>query len=503
MANNQNVVEDALYQIRNLEETLQENAKGILQSTMSEEIKQLVKESLKESKKDEEIDEQDEPVTGGEAEMDTETEVEDEDMDDDMEADAEMEMDTEDSDMEGEDEVEDVDMEGDEMEDEETIDMTGASDAEVLRVFKAMGDNDGIVVKKEGENIHFTDGDNEYMIHLGESEEDMNETIYEIEMDEEDDMMEMEDDMMEMEDDMMEYDMMEMEDDMMEMEDDMMEMDDEMMEMENEFDMDGIMESIKKSVKPKGVGIGKGPKFSYDKKPNMGGGFNEKRKEAFGKGTKAMGTGKAKFEYKEEKEWGGNKGDYKRSKGHKVGDKDGHYKDYEKKETKEAVRTNSYPRANKVGNRKGSNQNVNRQEIRVRPNTRVNEEVQLLKNKNDEYKKALDVFRTKLNEVAVFNSNLAYATRLFTEHSTTKQEKVNILRRFDNVESLKESKNLYRVIKNELNSTGSSSEQKITESIERTVNKTVETGSAVNLIESKTYENPQFLRMKDLMGKIK
>jgi len=85
------------------------------------------------------------------------------------------------------------------------------------------------------------------------------------------------------------------------MEDDMME--DDMMEMENEFDMDGIMESIKKSVSPKGVGIGKGPKFSYDKKPNMGGGFNEKRKEAFGKGTKAMGTGKAKFEYKEEKEW--------------------------------------------------------------------------------------------------------------------------------------------------------------------------------------------------------
>jgi hypothetical protein len=510
MANNQNVVEDALYQIRNLEETLQENAKGILQSTMSEEIKQLVKESLKESKNDEEIDEQDEPVTGGEAEMDTETEMDDEEMDDDMEVDAEMEMDDEDYEMEDEDEVEDVEMGAeDEMGDEETIDMTGASDAEVLRVFKAMGDNDGIVVKKEGENtVHLTDGDNEYMIQLGESEEDMNETIYEIEMDEEDYTMED----YTMEDDMMEDDMMgdyTMEDDMMEddmMEDDTMEdytMEDDMTSMEEEFDMDGIMESIKKSVSPKGVGIGKGPKFSYDKKPNMDGGFNEKRKEAFGKGTKAMGTGKAKFEYKEEKEWGGNKGDYKRSNGHKVGEKDGHFKDYEKKETKEAVRTNSYPRANKVGNRKGSDQNVNRKEIRQRPNTRVNEEVQLLKNKNDEYKKALDVFRTKLNEVAVFNSNLAYATRLFTEHSTTKQEKVNILRRFDNVESLKESKNLYRSIKDELNSGGSSSEQKLTESIERTVNRTVETGSSANLIESKTYENPQFLRMKDLMGKIK
>ena len=505
MANNQNVVEDALYQIRSLEETLQENAKGILQSTMSEEIKQLVKESLKESKNDEEIDEQDEPVAGGEAEMDTETEMDDEEMDDDMEVDAEMEMDDEDYEMEDEDEVEDVEMGAeDEMGDEETIDMTSASDAEVLRVFKAMGDNDGIVVKKEGENtVHLTDGDNEYMIQLGESEEDMNETIYEIEMDEEDYTMED----YTMEDDMMEDDMMgdyTMEDDMME--DDTMEdytMEDDMTSMEEEFDMDGIMESIKKSVSPKGVGIGKGPKFSYDKKPNMDGGFNEKRKEAFGKGTKAMGTGKAKFEYKEEKEWGGNKGDYKRSNGHKVGEKDGHFKDYEKKETKEAVRTNSYPRANKVGNRKGYDQNVNRKEIRQRPNTRVNEEVQLLKNKNDEYKKALDVFRTKLNEVAVFNSNLAYATRLFTEHSTTKQEKVNILRRFDNVESLKESKNLYRSIKDELNSGGSSSEQKLTESIERTVNRTVETGSSANLIESKTYENPQFLRMKDLMGKLK
>ena len=28
-----------------------------------------------------------------------------------------------------------------------------------------------------------------------------------------------------------------------------------------------------------------------------------------------------------------------------------------------------------------------------------------------------------LNEVAVFNSNLAYATRLFTEHSTIKTRK--------------------------------------------------------------------------------
>ena len=288
----------------------------------------------------------------------------------------------------------------------------------------------------------------------------------------------------------------------------MMEMDDmEMMEMDDE-DFDSVMESVKKAIKTKGVGIGKGPKFSYDKKPNMNGGFNSKRKEAFGKGTKAMGTGKAKFEYKEEKQWGGNKGDYKRSKGQKLGDVKGHYKDYEgkkhqtkKAETKEASRT--LGNGSKDGSRGLRKARLNNRNMEFNPfNLSESNEINTLREKNEEYRKALDVFRTKLNEVAVFNSNLAYSTRLFTEHSTTKQEKINILKRFDNVESLKESKNLYRTIKNELGN-GVSTENSINESIERTVNKTVSTGSSANLIESKTYENPQFLRMKDLMTKIK
>lgn len=544
MSYNKNVVEEALFQIKNLEETLQENAKGILQSTMSEEIKQLVKESLKEQD-DEEIDE---PTP----------EADDEEMlmgDDEMEmGDDEMDMDDEEMDMDDEE----MDM------DDETIDLTGASDDEVLRVFKAMGDEDGIIVKKEGDNIHLTDGEDEYMIQLGESdfadididaeeydemdeemdfEMDDEETIYEIEMEDssydglsEDEEMygdadvDFEGDLYEMDDDSEEFDLeegmfggnkhdfkrrhghkmgdvdghykdyemseeMDFEEDEIEMFEDMDFEEDEIemaegMDYEEEDEIDSVMEavkkSLKKSVKPKGVGIGRGPKFSYDKKPNMDGGFNEKRKEAFGKGTKAMGTGKAKFEYKE--------GD----------DKQGKNTTVKKMETKEASRT--YGNGSKSGRglrkAKTNNRNYEYNPFKI-SESRSNEEVQLLREKNEEYKKALDVFRTKLNEVAVFNSNLAYATRLFTEHSTTKQEKINILRRFDNVESLKESKNLYRSIKGELTTTGSSSEQKLTESIERTVNKTVETGSSVNLIESKTYENPQFLRMKDLMGKIK
>jgi hypothetical protein len=57
---------------------------------------------------------------------------------------------------------------------ESPIDLTGASDEEILKVFKAMGEDDGIIVKKDGENVHLSDenSDVEYLVKLGESEED-------------------------------------------------------------------------------------------------------------------------------------------------------------------------------------------------------------------------------------------------------------------------------------------------------------------------------------------
>jgi hypothetical protein len=88
---------------------------------------------------------------------------------------------------------------------------------------------------------------------------------------------------------------------------------------------------------------------------------------------------------------------------------------------------------------------------------------------------------------------------LFTEHSTTKKEKINILRRFDSVESLKESKQLYKTVKDELSKVEGKS---INESVETKLNNQMSSGSSTSLIESKTYENPQFLRIKDLMAKM-
>lgn len=498
MEKNKSLVEDTILQIKNLEDLVAENAQGILSTTMSKEISELVKESLKEQ--DDDVEDEIE---------DTDVEMDDTEMEDDeMDSEEEVDIDTDNFDM-------DMDMD---MSDEPVIDMTGEENPdEVLRVFQLMGPDDEIVVKKDDSgNINLKDNKNntEYMI-VGESEEDdfdmdfsyeddeddvtdiidkafssdemdesweeeeeevvyemedeeeeeEEEIVYEVEMDDE----ELEESWNEEEEEEEEivYEIEMDEEEEMDFEDD-----DEDMEMEN-YDLDSVMESM--SVKPKGSGIGK-PKFKYDAKPNQGQGFKTKMKQ----GPKTMGTGKAKFEYKE---------------GENSGDKLGKNKMVKKTETKEASRT--YGNGSKSG--RGLRKAITPNRNLTFENTN-NKEVQILREKNEEYRKALNLFRDKLNEVAVFNSNLAYATRLFTEHTTTKQEKINILKRFDDVQSIKESKNLYRTIKQEL---GSTTSKPMNESMDRALNSTPTNGSAVNLIESKTYENPQFMRMKDLMSKLK
>jgi hypothetical protein len=484
MQETKNLVEEALIQMRNVEEVIAENAKGILASTMKEEISQLVKESLSEQETEDEV------------EMDTELDMVD--MDDEVDNDEE-EIGMDDMGMD------DIGMS--DMEDEDTIDLSNASDEEILKIFKSMSEEDGIIVKKDGKDVHITDTDEdvEYIVKLDESEDmEFNE-----ELDEEDTDLdavlsalgldeEMDNEMSE-EDDEVVYEIeMSDEDGMME------EYDEDMDDSEEDEDMnseDYHLEEAKMTVKPKGVGMGN-PKFKYGKTlPKKG--FDEKKKE----GPKTMGTGKAKFEFKEgemEENYGSKKHEYKRKDvdgvEKKAGEKKGHYKDYEKEETKEAARTYGMGSKEGRGLRKGitNNRNYNYTNNGVKVES-VDTEMKVLREKNEEYRKALNVFREKLNEVAVFNSNLAYATRLFTEHSTTKKEKINILRRFDSVESLKESKQLYKTIKDEL---GHVDTKNINESVDKVVNNSMSSGSSQNLIESKTYENPQFLRIKDLMSKI-
>ena len=371
------------------------NAKGILASTMKQELNDLLKESMEEEeeetpvaddevamdeqpKPDEEEDDMSDPDADAEGEEnDDETSISDEPSDDEED---ELEMPADDeSDMDADD-LTSMDDDSSMDSDDDMLDMTDASDEEVLKVFKAMSDEDGIVVKKDGNMIDFKDGEDEYIIKLDQDEtpapdfgdqemaEDWNAAGAKPE-----------------EDELAEED-----------------------ETVYEIDLDG------------------------DDEEEM------PAKEV---------------------------------------------------EATEAART----QANDVrgeGPRQGMKYKAGRHEM--------NEEVTNLKKQNAEYKKALILFKDKLNEVAVFNANLAYATRLFTENSTTKNEKLNILKRFDSISTITESKNLYTSIKTELDT-----KKPVTESVSDKITSTPSSSSSDVLSESKVYEAPQFTRMRDLMKKIK
>jgi hypothetical protein len=391
------ILEQALLQVQTLEEAVKQNAKGILASTMKEELKDLLKESLEEEEETEvEVDEQ--------PETDENPEEEEDDMSDDDATADDSENDT-DLDNEPNKDIEGLDSEDDGeededlalppaeegSEDEDVMDMTGASDEEVLKVFKAMKPEDGIVVKKDGNNIEFGDGEDDYIIKLDDEMESDSEFNAEPEFGTE-------------EDEFSEMDMM----------GDDMETEEEETIYEIEIDEEEEEEEEEEEV-------AEGDEMEI--------------------------------------------------------------------EATEAART--YGNDVRTPANQGKKYKAGRHEM--------NEEVEKLKKQNSEYKKALVLFKDKLNEVAVFNANLAYATRLFTEHSTTKQEKLNILKRFDSVSTMNESKGLFNTIKAELGT-----KTTVTESVVEKISNTPSTSSSQQVLaEAKAYENPQFKRMKDLMGKIK
>jgi len=396
------ILEQALLQVQTLEEAVKANAKGIIASTMKQELNDLLKESMEEEDEEKSEKEMTSPNEGDENDMSEQSDEDDEtpDNDDDepskdiegMDSEDEMsfggEMETEDE-MDSEDEMSFGGEMGseDEMDSEDVLDMTGASDDEVLKVFRAMKPEDGVIVKKDGDDISMSTDSDEFIIKL----DDEGET----EMDE-----------------------------MMSGED---------LSEEEETHMEEMMSDDEETV--------------YE------------------------------IELDEEES-----------------DEDSEEETHEG-DMEEAARTKWNPHGDKGGmNRAGI-----KSKKMFKAGSSINEEIQTLKKQNDEYKKALVLFKDKLNEVAVFNANLAYATQLFTEHSTTKQEKINILKRFDSISTLKESKNLYKTIKTELDT-----KKPVTESVVEKITTTPKSSSDQKVLsESKAYENPQFKRMKDLMSKIK
>ena len=478
------IIEEALLEAKSLEDALKANTKEMLATHMKQEIESIVESSLKvkdeESKndivegsdektevpvlKEQEEDEESEELVLIDAGEDSEEDAEDAEAD---ELELDLDLDALADDLEdAEEEIEVAELPIDlDLGDDEELDLTGASDEEVIAVFKKMGDEDEVEVIKDEDGIHLTDNETGAEYYIKESEE-----VYE---------------------------------------------DDELCE--GGGCGDDVSEEIVYEIEldeEKPYGMNKGDKFhrhdvdGVEKEAGEYGAYNE--------GDDPM----------EETHYGMNKGDkFHRHDVDGVEKEAGEYGAYmeevvdldeEDEITEDKTQNNKQSGpygggrqrygGQKAGTAYANENRKSRKPLSERRRTPKNagkvadskivKEYKELKKKNEEYKEALKVFKNKLNEVALFNTNLAYVNRLFTEHSTTKTEKMEILKKFDGAESIKESKNIYKTVKGELDT-----KTPITESVENKVNKTVKSSKS-DLNESTAYVDPQITAIKDLMKRI-
>ena len=120
---------------------------------------------------------------------------------------------------------------------------------------------------------------------------------------------------------------------------------------------------------------------------------------------------------------------------------------------------------------------------------KINEEI-------EEYKNTLMLFRDKLKENAVLNNNLAKYVKIVTENATTKDEKLDILKRFSNeANTIEDGNKLYESIKNELNKKETPSLQ-----IDKQYNVTTTPKQQVN--EQIIYQSSDLKETIDLMNRI-
>jgi len=124
-------------------------------------------------------------------------------------------------------------------------------------------------------------------------------------------------------------------------------------------------------------------------------------------------------------------------------------------------------------------------------------EAKALKAKATEMAGTLQEQRKMLGKVVVFNTNLTNVTRLFTEHATTKEEKRTIIERFDEeVSNIQESKKLFKSIEKELGN-----KKPMSESVEGKFSKELSSGKS-QLNETTAYADQGTKRIIDLMSRV-
>jgi len=478
------IIEEALLDANRIQEALNSNTKEILRSVAREEIDGLVKESLQEDDYEEEDVEDTEELDLADAS--------DDEVAGDEAGEEELELDAASDDYEeaGMDDTEDSEMNygGEEESGEDyEMDMTGASDEDVISVYKKLSGDDEIEVVSDNE-VHIKDpvSGSEYHVKLGGDEEATEELAPEMELGLETGV-----------------------------EDEYAD------ETETEVPYEeGLGESVVYEVTleeevseneeiTEETSIGataKGKPRTANSDVTMG-------NEATAPNTGNIDGQKAPVGNENEDNWagdnlqGGFDDDGENGSGDNHADhimEDETIEENEETVTEEDEVTEAeevVDETKKVGGKVkyvGTAHTNEKLEETVAKYNNLLAESKQLKQENSEFRGALKKFRTMLGETVVFNTNLTNVTRLFTEHSTTKVEKEAIIARFDNeVSTIKESKRLYKTIASEL-----SKKTPMNEAIENKISK--EAGSSVSkqLNENTAYVDASTQRIMDLISRV-
>lgn len=153
---------------------------------------------------------------------------------------------------------------------------------------------------------------------------------------------------------------------------------------------------------------------------------------------------------------------------------------------------NGHERERRHRNRTGVNPTMNK------TNESVIRELEALQNENKQLKQIAETMRDRLNEAVVINSSLGKIIKLVTENTTTRDEKINIVNRFNDVQSVKESNQLYESISKELKNA-----HPINNTVDNAVNgEMLAESKKQNVVETQLYESDDLSSTRDLMHRL-
>lgn len=360
--------------------------------------------------------------------------------------------------------------------DEDTLDLTGEQDIQnVLKVYRALSDDDQVVVKKDGDKINLQDNGTgaEYIIDLGTDEAGAEEEPA------------MEDG--EAEQLAEEFDGVDNEENLDEMKNEETLFEIDLGYTDNYQDKDPIDGLSNSEPSKSGRSWHKGIPTGTEK-PWAGKG-TEKKGDPFDKAVNenlteldddyfAAGlndTGVAEVETEDGMPFD-----------KKVGNVDENFttSKYQKRHEVKTKATNSGEKKNPEKSRNTSIENEY--------NAEINETIKKLKAKNHKLNEAVKELHKGLKEAYMTNVNLGKITKLFLENTTTQSEKLNIVERFSNeAKTPKQAQALYESISKQLaNNKTAIDENKVTE-------KTV-----VNESKAPVYKSQDLLDTIDLMNRV-